>query len=214
MAGAWEIAIRPSVLVFILTREIVTMRWASALRTLQLPPNGDITTVAGMPYDHARNSGCESALARGFEWLFFLDDDVVAPPDSIAILLSNRLPIVSGVYYRRHEPVVPVALMNVQGGGRMWANAPAPGQLVKVDYVGAGCLLIHRSVLEKVKEPWFEWTSDRKDLPEQQRMSEDFSFCEKARAAGFEVVLDGKVQCMHAGLSAAGPGGMAPLKLA
>lgn len=213
MPGAWEVATRPNVLVYILTRELVTTRWAGSLRTMNLPQNSDITVVAGMPYDHARNTGCEAMLARGFEWLFFLDDDVILPPDAIHVLMSSNLPIISGLYYRRHEPVAPVAMVNVPGG-RTWVTSWEPGKLIKVDYVGAGCLLIHRSVLEKMKDPWFEWMSDRKDVPETQRMSEDFSFCEKARKAGFDIILDPRVLCGHAGLSEAGPKGMIPLRLA
>jgi hypothetical protein len=220
MPGAWEGVRRPTVLVYILTRELVTTRWAGNFRNLQVPPGGDITVVAGMPYDHARNTGCEAALARGFEWLFFLDDDVLIPPDGIHTLLSTKLPIVSGLYFRRHEPVLPVALMNVVGqdgkvSGRSWVSGYTPGQPFRADFVGAGCLLIHRSVLEKLKEPWFEWTSDRKDIPENMRMSEDFNFCEKARAAGYNIIVDTRVSCGHAGLSeACAPGKMVPLTLA
>lgn len=214
MPGAWEIP-GPDTLVVILTRELVTTRWAASLRSLSLPPNSDIRLLAGMPYDHARNVGCKEALARGFQWLFFLDDDVVMPPDGIHILKSNNRPIMSGLYYRRHEPVCPVALMNTDKG-RQWITGYTPGTLFPADYVGAGCLLIHRTVLEKMPPPWFEWWSDRDDLPENERMSEDFSFCHKAKTKhGYELYVDTRVDCLHAGLAAAGaPGKMGPLSLA
>lgn len=213
MAGAWELG-RPDTLVAILTRELVTTRWAFSLRTLKVPPNSNIAVYAGMPYDHARNTACEAMLQQGYEWLFFLDDDVIMPDDGLLVLRGLNLPIASGVYYRRHEPVLPCALVARPDGARQWVPGVEPGTLMHVDLVGAGCLLIHRSVLEKMPAPWFEWWSDRKDLPEPERLSEDFAFCYKARKMGLTIVLDGRVICMHAGLSAAqAPGVMAPLKL-
>lgn len=212
MPGAWELPRRPNVLVWILTRELVTSRWANSFRSLQLPANSDMTMVAGMPYDHARNSGVETMLAKNFEWIFFLDDDVVLPADSIHRLLASNQPIMSGMYFRRHEPVAPCAMINVPGG-RTWVTQWEPDKLFSVDFVGAGCLLIHNSVFAKVKYPWFDWTSDRKDLPEKERMSEDFSFCEKARTEGYKIVIDPRIQCVHAGLSEMSIQGVKPLKL-
>jgi hypothetical protein len=151
-------------------------------------------------------------LSRGFQWLFFLDDDVVMPPDGIAYLKSNGLPLVSGLYYRRHEPVTPVAISLTEQGAQ-WITGYEKGKLFPADYVGAGCLLIHRTVLEKMPSPWFEWWSDRKDLPKGEQLSEDFAFCHKAKKLGFQAYVDTRVECLHAGLSAAGPGGMKPLSL-
>lgn len=211
MPGAWECT--PDTLVVILTREMVTMRWAASLRTINLPPNSNIRTLAGMPYDHARNVGCEEALAKGFQWLFFLDDDVVMPPDGIHILKASNLPLVSGLYYRRHDPITPVAIA-VTPQGSQWITGYERGKLFPADYVGAGCLLIHRSVLERMPSPWFEWWRDHKDRPENEQLSEDFAFCYKAKKLGFQAYVDTRVECLHAGISAAGPEGMKPLGLA
>ena len=56
-----------------------------------------------------------------------------------------------------------------------------PGDLIEVDYVGGGCLAIHRSVFEQIKDPWFEWNMDRKDLPRGLQMGEDFTFSKNKR---------------------------------
>jgi hypothetical protein len=212
MAGAWELS-GPDTLVCTLTRELVTTRWASSFRQMELPPNSMIRFLAGAPYDHARNLGCEEALSGGYQWVFMLDDDVIMPPNGIQILKSSRQPIVSGLYFRRHEPVCPVALQNSPDGTRNWITGYQPGTIFPADYVGAGCLLIHRSVLEKMPSPWFEWWSDRKDLPKNEQMSEDFSFCHKARKLGFPIYVDTRVECLHAGLASAGTGGLRVLGL-
>lgn len=205
--GAWEVE-RPVVLLAILTREIVTMQWALGLRNLALPAESGITVRSGMPYDVARNSVCDDLLKSGFQWLLFLDDDVIPPSDVFARLASHNQDIVSGLYYRRHEPVCPVA-MKIDGAGQpQWVTAwDPPNSLLEVDLVGAGCLLIHRRALEQMPRPWFEWEIGKAEDPAKPRgrtaMSEDFAFCLRAKSAGFKIHLDTSVRCDHIGLGSA-----------
>jgi hypothetical protein len=206
MSGAWELE-RPSVLVCILTRETVTTAWSKGFRELQIPGGGSFAFFAGMPFDHARNTAVERMMENGFQWLFFLDDDVIPPPDTIYRLINRGGDIVSGLYYRRAEPIVPVVIRET-GGQRVWVTDAPPGGLVDADMVGAGALLIHRRVFERVPKPWFEWLLDRPDIPADQRCSEDFAFCRKAKQHGFSIKVDFSVACKHAGLAASELGGL------
>jgi len=210
MPGAWELP-HPSVLVSILTRETVTTAWAAAFRNLQIPPGGGIRWSYGAPFDPARNACCGGALEGGFEYVFFLDDDIITPPDVISRLMARRLPIVSGTYFRRNSPFAPVAQVRDAQGLPCWLMKFDLNQLIEVDHVGAGCLLLHRSIFDKIKPPWFEWRCDRFDFPPHLRTSEDFAFCEKAQEVGYKVILDTGVQCIHAGLASSNIEGMKPL---
>lgn len=204
MPGSWEILEQHKVLVVILTREIVTTAWSIGFRNLYIP--GTYTFLSGMPFDHARNTGCQKALELDFEWIFFLDDDVIPPHDIILRLMSHRQPIVSGVYYRRNPPICPVMLKNTDKG-REWITSYKTPDLMEVDFVGAGCLLIHRDVLNAMSQPWFEWRCDRYDLVPEKRMSEDFAFCEQARNIGYKIYVDTSVHCRHIGLGESRVGG-------
>lgn len=62
--------------------------------------------------------------------------------------------------------------------------------VVEVDAAGTGCMMIHRSVLEKVPRPWFSYREGG---------TEDMYFCRKAKAAGFRVYGDLSVICSHSG---------------
>lgn len=205
MPGAWELLDQQRVLVAILTREFTTAAWSFGFKQLQIP--GTYTGLSGMPYDHARNTGCQKLLELGWEYLFFLDDDTIPPPDAILRLMAHRQPIVSGVYYRRNPPIVPVMLKETPTG-RNWITEFKSPDLMEVDYVGAGCLLIHRDVLTKLAPPWFDWRVDRYDLPDTARMSEDFRFCQYARENGYKILVDTSVQCRHVGLGESRPGGV------
>ncbi len=213
MSGAWEIKASKSVLVGILHVENTTLGWSFGLRNLIVP--GEFLPVAGRPFDHARNEVCQVALQNGYEWVFFLDSDVIPPRDAIVRLISRQQPIISGVYCRRSPPHgIPVYIKNKQ-----WGYGFAPNKLIEVDVVGAGCLLIHRSVLERVPpidarrgKHWFDWRVDCPNLPEGEAMSEDFSFCLHARKLGWKVIVDTSVMCRHVGSAEAGVNSMKPLE--
>lgn len=216
MAGSWEIINQQRVLVVILTRETTSTAWSFGFRNLQIP--GTYVGLTGMPFDHARNTGCYKLLELDWEFIFFLDDDVIPPPDAIIKLVNHNKPIASGLYYRRSSPIYPV-MMRETGSGPQWITDFKAPDLIEVDYVGAGCLLIHRDVLLSMtplssKCHWFEWRVDRTDLPASERTSEDFTFCKHARNSGFQIFVDTSIQCRHAGLSESKIGGeLTPLEL-
>lgn len=211
MNGSWEIKARNQVLVGILHVDTTTIAWSLGLRRLIIP-GPEPLMVAGVPYDMGRNIMCQRALEAGVDFVFMLDSDVVCPPDTILRLMAHRQPIVSGVYYRRSPPHgIPVMLKRQPNGSTQWLQQLPPQGLIEVDLVGAGCLLIHRSVLEKLPpiEPghhWFCWRVDRQGiLPPGECLSEDFSFNLHAQRHGYKVLVDTSIRCRHIGFCEAGP---------
>ncbi len=193
----------------------VTLAWSFGLRNLHVP--GTFLPLSGMPYDMARNQGVHAMLSNGFEYVFMLDSDVIPPNDAVLRLLNHNVPIVSGMYCRRSPPHgVPVAIKD----GKWITELPGPGRnpIMEVDVVGAGCLLVHRSVFEtmppsRAGKKWFDWRVDSPELfPQGEAMSEDFTWCLNARRAGYKVLLDTSIRCRHVGYSQADFGSMLPLE--
>jgi len=213
MSGFWELQSPNKVLCAILHTDDTTIAWAFGLRNLVIP--GHLIGLAGMPYDHARNAACQQTLQGGFEHVFFLDSDVVPPHDAILRLLSHNKPFISGLYCRRSPPHgVPVMMKNGS-----WVTHFRPGKLLSVDLVGAGCLLIHRSVLEALAQkphrpgkPWFDWKVDMQGIePPGDCMSEDFTLCKRVREQlGIPVLVDTSIQCRHIGHAQATYGNFTP----
>lgn len=187
---------RPKLLIGLPHKDNVTLEWALAFRNLQINIPSVFTCSRGTPIDMARNEIVKSAQAHGVEWIFFLDTDVVCPPDTITRLLSYNLPIVSGTYWTRAPPLEPTVWREVPGGKQCIPFQP--GQMVEADFIGSGCLLVHMSVFDHIEKPYFEWTLSFKDPNDFMKgTSEDFDFCKKVRARGYKIMVDTSIICRH-----------------
>jgi len=192
----------------------VSSEWCLILRELPLPPGTQIFMSRGMPIDVTRESMVKTALDAGFEWIFFLDSDVILPKDTFQKLFSHNLPLISGLY-KAKKPNGFFWAAWMQGKAPDGKDAFVPvatwsGRLFEVDVVGTGCMLIHRSVFTGIRAktdlPFFVWAKERNPglldklgipIPLMREVSEDFWFCMLARHCGFKVVIDGEVKCGH-----------------
>jgi len=213
---AWERP-RTEVCIGIIHTGACSMAWAINFARLRHPPGTIYSLHRGSPFDVARNSIVDRFLDSGAKFLFFLDSDVLPPDNALERLMSHNLPIVSGLYYRRHierpgKPPHPCMWKIVPPNVEMTCPTcaqkfrtkegkyqpilnPPRNALVEVDAVGAGCLLIHRRVFEKLERPYFRWTLGWVEPG----VSEDLYFCERARDAGFRILVDTGVRCGHLG---------------
>lgn len=224
MAASWEIREANKVVCCILHVDTTTVAWSFGLRNLIIPGREELRRfspfcpVAGQPFDMARNTSVQYMFDVGAEWWFSLDSDVVMPRDGLLRLLAHKQPFISGMYCRRSLPHgVPVMIKN-----GTWFTDFVPGSVVEVDLVGAGALLIHRSVFERVQQrpeqgkKWFDWRVDQLGLPnippDKPSLSEDFTYCAAVRAAGYKVLCDTSVYCKHVGSCQAGFGSLVPLE--
>ncbi|HEX5037279.1 MAG TPA: hypothetical protein VFX30_08990 [bacterium] len=168
-------------------------RTVAALLEMERPLESDLMVFQGALVDRARNYLIDQMRNHPLDptHIFFLDADIVPRPDALMKLLRHRLPIVSGLYRKRLPPYEPMAFVKKKGPFLKPISLTGP-KLKTVDVVGAGCLLIRREVFEKIRAPWFtsEWRTEG-------HLSEDFSFCEKAKKAGFKIAVDTTVNPLH-----------------
>jgi hypothetical protein len=142
------------------------------------------------------------------DWLLQIDSDMVFEPDFIFQLWKNahptEAPIVAGHCYSLTSERGPTPTM--------WTTAPpdAPipivpfegypsDRLVPVEATGAACLMVHRSVFEKMLQvmpdhphPWFEEAYWGKEP-----VGEDITFCLRARKLGFPIFVDTRLDVGH-----------------
>lgn len=100
------------------------------------------------------------------EWLLWVDSDVVISPESFKKLWDNRdvekRPIVTGVYFTTDTPEEPLMIPmptvfnfvdDKDGGFGLARVHPLPeNKLIQVGAAGMGFVLMHRSVVKKIRE--------------------------------------------------------------
>ncbi|MGH9338845.1 MAG: hypothetical protein ACRD1R_04470 [Acidobacteriota bacterium] len=99
-----------------------------------------------LPIPEAQNQVVKLALEHSPEWLWFVEEDMVIPPGTLAKMLDHGTPVVVSDYrfpWTNRETGEPArAVQYALDGTVLWA--------------GLGCLLAHKSVLEKTEKPWFQ----------------------------------------------------------
>jgi hypothetical protein len=89
-------------------------------------------------------------------FLLMLDHDMTFPADTLERLRSHKLPYVSGLYMRRqYDPIAPIWFEPNPHG--LWpaepmTRDPERGKLHKLGASGWGCVLIHREVIQAVRD--------------------------------------------------------------
>jgi len=128
------------------------------------------------------------ALQDGADWTVWFDSDMRFPKDTIERLLAHQKPIVAANYPTRRMPAIePTAFVDDETQDRVYTLKESTG-LQPVAAVGFGVMAVHRSVFEAMELPWFDTPWDKEAM--KYDCGEDVYFCRKARAAGFEVLID------------------------
>lgn len=185
---------------------------------------GVFRTRSGALIASARNGVVEQFLAADVaDWLLFIDSDMVFEKESLERLFKSAhpesCPVIGGLCYGLDPdngpfPVV-YKLVNAPEGPMTWRPTALvddqepnswPGQdtgLLEVDGTGAAFLMIHRSVLEAIRDrsgskgwsqayPWFQETELGRHP-----VGEDITFCLRARALGFPIFVDLDLRIGH-----------------
>lgn len=190
----------------------ISFEWALSFSAMERPQICDVMRLAGLPWGEARTQAAYQCINGGYQWLFQMDADILAPKDTIPRLLSHRIPIVSGLYHQRfpswiglraeYLPCMFNEVPDAQGMlQRQVITEFSPGSLIEAAYIPAGCLLVHRSVFERMYaagiKRFFEWTLHANSEPPGSGRSEDFEFCARSRALGFKCHVDTSIACQH-----------------
>jgi len=146
----------------------------------------------------------EAAIDGNFDYLLFLDDDIVFPPNTLAMLLETieadpQTGVVGGLYYSR-DSIKPMAVVDWQSDDTSSAAIPAfsARSTDPVDGIGFGCALLRVSTLRMLTAPYFpvHIYIDRK-ARRVRLCDEDYRYCERVRRAGQRVRLDARIRCTH-----------------
>jgi hypothetical protein len=187
-----------------------------------------VTGAGGIPA--SRNKVARDFLdSTDGEWLWFIDTDMGYAPDTVDRLVTSagacgafvigglcfaglrRKPPSGQTLYAERFVIQPTIYQWVEvrdaagaldeAGFRPVRDYPRD-KIVMADATGAACVLIHRSILAKLREEigdtWFDPVAIPGALHGKPRtFSEDMSFCLRVRASGESVYVDTGVKTTH-----------------
>jgi hypothetical protein len=172
----------------------------TAFSLFQAGADAELAILSGRCHvDDARNELVAEFLASDCAQLVFIDADVEFAPEHLATLIDHPADIVAGVYPKRAGAVgYPVRFL----GGRELVTRDG---LLEVEGVPAGFLKINRHVLAELARAAPRHTLEGRSVPiifersyvEGTRFGGDYTFCRKARAAGFRIHVEPELWLRH-----------------
>jgi hypothetical protein len=144
--------------------------------------------VGLMYIDAARNMVWQQAQKCGAENLLCIDDDMTFAPETFDALWDTPGDVVSALYFiRRQPPTLPCMYLKSETGRYLPIPTYPQNTVMDVDAVGLGFTLVRKPVLDALRDPFTKYI----------RVGEDIVFCEKARAAGFKVLVNTAARAGH-----------------
>jgi glycosyltransferase involved in cell wall biosynthesis len=144
---------------------------------------------------NGRNYIRDYALKNDYDFLLFLDSDVLIHPRALEALLATKYDVVAGIYLNVFQldgkPVVAPVLFKDLGNGQCQLytyEGAAKQQVLEIGAAGLGCALISKKVLKEIPFRTFNNSSTG---------GEDMAFFVDARAKGFKTVANTFVKCLH-----------------
>jgi hypothetical protein len=133
-----------------------------------------------------RENLINQAIEVKSEWALWLDSDMMFPPTTLLRLLAHNQDIVACNYMKRSYPFKSVAFMDTNDW-ESWVPLQSEDELLTVEAIGMGCVLMRTSVFEKLNRPYFEYTYQPKT---KDWGGEDFTLFKKLNGAGVQLKVD------------------------
>jgi hypothetical protein len=143
------------------------------------------------------------AIDLDAEYILWLDSDMVFPATTAVRLLAHNEDIVCANYVRRQLPAKGVAYETIGD----WENPlsfDVRDELVTVEGIGMGCVLMKTEIFTQLAKPWFEfgWSPESNDF-----LGEDMILWQKVAALGYSIKVDTALsqEMRHLGTYGFGP---------
>lgn len=163
----------------------------------------DILMAENGRIDDMRNTIANQAVREKYDYIFWMDSDMVFPHDCLPLMLmyceKDGHEAVSGLYTFKVPPFSPHIYPRIDestGKFEMPISFPLK-EPFSVAGAGFGCLLMKVSIFERMKAPYFSIIfQDNKMIK-----GEDLEFC---KAANMDIILDPNISCGHLKLNQLG----------
>lgn len=186
----WE-GIPTSVSILVPTRDTVYSHFSLSLgnlvkTTTQMGIDVHLFFDASTILINQRENLIGQAITVKSEWVLWLDSDMMFPPTTLLRLLAHKQDIVACNYMKRSYPFKSVAFTDTNDW-ESWVPMQSEDELVTVEAIGMGCVLMKTSIFQKLGKPYFEYTYQPKT---KDWGGEDFTLFKKLNRVGHQVKVD------------------------
>lgn len=193
------------ILIAIPCMDMVSARFAQSLATLKKMNSCVVSFLIGSLIYDARNKLAGYAIEGEFDYVLWLDSDMVFRPDTLERMLKvldehEEIEILSGLYFRRGYPFTPVLFKKLEINEKNECifedYDEIPEELCEVAGCGFGCVLMRTDCLFDMASKQDEigmWFSPMGNV------GEDVAFCIRARKMGYKVYCDPSISLGHMG---------------
>jgi len=157
----------------------------------------------GTYLDINREEIADTAIEDDYDYLFFIDSDMIFKKDILERLYDRHKDVVGAIYSLRcgktHGPSI-YDFRPERGDFVQYKYWPI-NKFLKVDGIATGLLLIKVEALKKIPAPRFAYlecmTPDKHG--NRRRLGEDLSFCIRCRENNIRIYADGTIWTGHLG---------------
>ena len=147
----------------------------------------------------ARNQICQDAVEKGFDYVFFVDSDMVFPNDTLMKLLKLQVDVATPICYSRHKPYNPCIFSKIKPSKDIYHSGLCVTDTrinELTPFITGGCgmalTLISTNVLK-----WI-YGQNTKPFDCLTGLGEDVSFCYKIKDK-FKVWVEPSIEVLHIG---------------
>ncbi len=171
-------------------------------QTLEITPNAKVAYGMTGVLPGARNRLVREALARDFDYIWWLDDDQPFAPTDLAQLLAHQVDAVVPLSCRRGAPFLPLLYDEITDDyARQHFLMDHEQGLIKVMAAGFAGLLIRTECFRTMGEDgWFEFTHPANNFDD---YAEDLPFYRKLASIGVQLYCDLDTRFGHAVMAVA-----------
>lgn len=207
---------KKKILIGITTAETVAHETMQSIYGLHIPEGVETSLSIVHAYNVAdgRNNLVDIMLKGGYDYIFFVDNDVILPSNALVDLYNMDWYFTTGTYARKEHRTLTdkdqfTTLYNHDERNKevycptfMCLSSLPPNKLTQVDCCGFGCTLIRKDLFEKIEKPYFFFAHEETPKPgvrAEYCIGEDMYFCRKVVKSGLQIWAHGNVLCGHLG---------------
>lgn len=128
----------------------------------------------------SRDNLAKQAIEGGYDWVLWLDADMVFEPDIYKILALSGKDFITGIYRGRHGTHRPCIFEKLEPPER-WDSFDQEPDIKEIKGCGFGCVLMKTKILETV---WHTYGTCFTPTP---LLGEDLAFCKRVSDCGYSM---------------------------